>query len=309
MTHQNYKSEEPSENIKVWHVAQQRVVLQLMRKNVQREHWPLLQWGQNSRFVVVQGKDCIVLHFMGESGVSRRNVALKNVAKFALSPAEPPVLATYVAGTKGAPSSVSLYDLSDGAEEPQPLARKSFFRGDEARFLWNSTGTALLALATSDYDPTNKSYYGEQKLFYLAANGRVDTQVAVPKEGPIHDVQWSPTGTHFIVLSGTMPPRGALYDAAAKNVATIPAGPYNTVRWNPQGNFFCLAGYGAMPGDVWMFERGSDNTCRCIGHVRAPAVSCTWSPDGRFVLTATTFPRLRVDNNVQVITHYGAKLH
>ena len=54
--------------LQVWHVAQQRVVLQLMRKNVQREHWPLLQWGQNSRFVVVQGKDCIVLHFMGESG-------------------------------------------------------------------------------------------------------------------------------------------------------------------------------------------------------------------------------------------------
>ena len=76
------------------------------------------------------------------AGVSRRNVALKNVAKFALSPAEPPVLATYVAGTKGAPSSVSLYDLSDGAEEPQPLARKSFFR---VRFFCFSGAFRLLA--------------------------------------------------------------------------------------------------------------------------------------------------------------------
>lgn len=50
-------------------------------------------------------------------------------------------------------------------------------QGDEARLLWNSTGSALLALATSDYDPTNKNYYGEQKLFYLAANGRFDTTV------------------------------------------------------------------------------------------------------------------------------------
>ena len=60
-------------------------------------------------------------------------------------------------------------------------------QGDEARFLWNNTGTALLALATSDYDPTNKSYYGEQKLFYLSANGRVDTQVG---GGPLGGVDF-----------------------------------------------------------------------------------------------------------------------
>ena len=33
------------------------------------------------------------------------------------------------------------------------------------------------------------------------------------KEGPVHDVQWSPTGTHFMVVAGFMPAKTILFDA------------------------------------------------------------------------------------------------
>lgn len=39
-----------------------------------------------------------------------------------------------------------------------------------ATLKWNSTGTALLVLSYADYDATNQSYYGEQKLHYMAAD-------------------------------------------------------------------------------------------------------------------------------------------
>ena len=74
--------------------------------------------------------------------------------------------------------------------------------------LWNSTGTACLFLATSDTDATNQSYYGEAKLHYLPADAaRADSVAAVelPKEGPVHDVQWSPAGDYFCVVAGFMP--------------------------------------------------------------------------------------------------------
>lgn len=48
--------------------------------------------------------------------------------------------------------------------------------------------------------------------------------------------------------------------------------------------------------------------CRQISAVRNPAVSCQWSPDGRHLLTATTAPRLRVDNNFKVLTYYGKQV-
>ncbi len=50
--------------------------------------------------------------------------------------------------------------------------------------LWNTAGTALLALTASDTDATNQSYYGEQKLHFLAADGSLDCLVPVPKVRP-----------------------------------------------------------------------------------------------------------------------------
>ncbi len=45
-----------------------------------------------------------------------------------------------------------------------------------------------------------------------------------------------------------------------------------------------------------------------MGAVRCPAVTAEWSPDGRFLLTATTAPRLRVDNKFKVFTYYGQQV-
>ncbi len=39
----------------------------------------------------------------------------------------------------------------------------------------------MLALTASETDASNKSYYGEQKLHYLAANGSLDCLVPLPK--------------------------------------------------------------------------------------------------------------------------------
>ena len=33
------------------------------------------------------------------------------------------------------------------------------------------------------------------------------------KEGPVHDVAWSPTGSHFMVVAGFMPAKTVLFDA------------------------------------------------------------------------------------------------
>lgn len=97
--------------------------------------------------------------------------------------------------------------------EPDTNPFKMFsLQANSVRLLWNSTGSALLAETASDTDATNQSYYGETKLHFLAADGSLDALVAL-KEGPVHDVQWSPTGTHFMVVAGFMPAKTILFDA------------------------------------------------------------------------------------------------
>lgn len=56
-----------------------------------------------------------------------------------------------------------------------------------------------------------------------------------------------------------------------------------------------------------LFDKKTSGSCKQMGAVRSPAVSAEWSPCGRLLLTATTAPRLRVDNNVKVFTYYGAR--
>lgn len=73
------------------------------------------------------------------------------------------------------PPSPTLHRKSPRSVRPRPP------QANAARLLWNCTGTALLALTASDVDATNQSYYGEQKLFFLAADASNECQVPLPK--------------------------------------------------------------------------------------------------------------------------------
>lgn len=61
----------------------------------------------------------------------------------------------------------------------------SYVQSNSAQMIWSPRGGAVLALALSDVDATNQSYYGEQKLYYLAADGKKDCAVEMPKVGLI----------------------------------------------------------------------------------------------------------------------------
>ena len=79
------------------------------------------------------------------------------------------------------------------------------FQSRKCQLKWNSLGTALLALASTDHDTTNKSYYGETNLYLLGIAGSYDSRIDLKREGPIHDITWSPTAREFAVSYGYMP--------------------------------------------------------------------------------------------------------
>jgi translation initiation factor 2A len=66
-------------------------------------------------------------------------------------------------------------------------------QSSSATFCWSPAGTAVVVTAISDVDASNKSYYGEQKLHFLSADGQIEQAVPLQKEGPVHDVQWDPS--------------------------------------------------------------------------------------------------------------------
>lgn len=183
------------------------------------------------------------------------------------------------------------------------MSQKSFFKCEKVQFKWNQSGTTLIVLAITENDKTGKSYYGETTLYVLSSSGGFDSRITLDKDGPIHDVSWSPNSKEFGVIYGFMPAKTTIFNQRAVATYTFPLGPRNTILFSPSGRFVLVAGFGNLAGQMDIYDLQKDYRKICTIEGGNPSV-CEWSPDSRFILTATTSPRLRVDNGVR-IWHVG----
>jgi translation initiation factor 2A len=104
-----------------------------------------------------------------------------------------------------------------------------------------------------------------------------------------------------------MPAKTMLFDQRVRTLHDFGASPHNTIQFNAQGRLVLLAGFGNLAGKIDIFDR---RTLRKVCTIDAPNTShCEWSPDGRFLLTATLSPRLRVDNGVKIWHCSGPLMH
>lgn len=164
---------------------------------------------------------------------------------------------------------------------------------------WNKRGSSILVLAQTDVDRSGKSYYGETTLYLLSTNGSFDARVSLDKEGPIHDVSWSPNSREFGVVYGYMPAKATIFNDRAVATHSFSLSPRNTIIFSPTGRFVLLAGFGNLAGQIDVYDLEKDNRKVCTIESGNPSV-CEWSPDSRYIMTATTSPRLRVDNGVKL---------
>ncbi|KAH9915267.1 translation initiation factor eIF-2A [Epithele typhae] len=223
-----------------------------------------------------------------------------------LSPGLNPSVAVFFAEKKGQPATVKVYSLL--ALSAQPTCQKTFFKAQRGQVKWNTLGTQVLVLTQTDVDQANKSYYGETGgLYLLSAAGNFDCRVTLDKEGPVHDFTWSPNSKEFSVVYGFMPAKTMLFDQRARSLHDFGTAFCNFIAFNPQGRLMALAGFGNLAGKVDIYDR---RTLTKLTTIDASNTShCEWSPDGRFLLTATLSPRLRVDNGIKIWHCTGPLVH
>lgn len=117
---------------------------------------------------------------------------------------------------------------------------------------------------------------------------------------------WSPNSMEFGVVYGYMPAKAVVFNVRATVTHQFALSPRNTILFSPYGRFVLVAGFGNLAGqmDIYEVERNYRKLCT----IEATNASvCQWSPDERYILTATTSPRLRVDNGIR-IWHIGGGL-
>jgi len=127
----------------------------------------------------------------------------------------------------------------------------------------------------------------------------VRTNDFIDKEGPIHDVHWSPNSREFGVVYGYMPAKTTIFNQRAKAVHNFNLGPRNTILFSPHGRFVIVAGFGNLAGEMDIYDL-EKNFLKITTIKASNPTFCEWSPDGKHILAATTSPRLRVENGVRI---------
>ncbi|GAO19590.1 uncharacterized protein UV8b_01412 [Ustilaginoidea virens] len=229
---------------------------------------------------------------------------VEGAANFALAPgSQNHAVAVFVPERKGQPAVVKVFNVP---LFQNAISQKTFFKGDKVQFKWNKRGSSLLVLAQTDVDRSGKSYYGETTLYLLSTNGTFDARVTLDKEGPIHDVSWSSNSREFGVVYGYMPAKATIFNDRAVAKYSFPLAPRNTVTFSPSARFVLVAGFGNLAGQIDVYDLQKDYRKVCTIESGNPSV-CEWSPDSRYIMTATTSPRLRVDNGVK-LWHVGGTI-
>ncbi|KAM9733891.1 eukaryotic translation initiation factor 2A isoform 2-T2 [Menidia menidia] len=289
-------------NLQLWEMPSGRLLKALFQKKL--ESW-CPSWSDDEKICVRSVNNELHFYENNDFNSIANKLHLQKVQDFALSPGPQPCkVAVYVPGSKGAPSFVRLYQYPVLGGPSAAIANKSFFKADRVSMQWNRKGTALLVTASTEVDKSGASYYGEQTLHFLGADGQT-AMVQLAKNGPIYDVSWSPSSSEFCVVYGFMPAKATVYDLRCDPVYDFGTGPRNAAYYSPQGHLLVLAGFGNLRGqmEVWDVKKYKQ-----VSKLQAP--DCThfsWCPDGEHVATATCSPRLRVGNGFQV-RHYGGGL-
>ena len=235
-------------------------------------------------------------------------VVVENVKSVSVGPGRLYRFAAFVPENKGKPASVAIYQYPSSKQttNSSPVAFKTLGQAEEVSVRWSPTGHAALVFSSTAVDKSGSSYYGSTGLHLLVADGSTpDCAVPLPKAGPVQDVAWCPDDTKnlFIVVSGTQPAQACLYNGKCEQMFLFGESPKNTVSWSPSGRFVALCGFGNLAGqcDFWDMnkkKRMGVTTSHC-------AVQHGWSPCGRYFYTATTAPRMNVDNGVKVYKYDG----
>ena len=251
---------------------------------------------------------------------------------------------TFVGKTKDKPAVASIYSYTPPAvdtmndatkstttvEEFTRCATKSLFQAEECNTKWSpsiSIPSCLLTLSVA-IDATGQSYYGNSQLYLWnhsnsgssanhKSSGDALIAVPLPQDGPVLSCQWIPDPNKplsFIVIAGKIPPMTSHHHGMTGDVTFLYGNNVsrNTIIPSPHGRFVCTAGFGNMPGGMSFWDI---NKKKLIPHSYAnaqntlksdtPVTVYSWSPDSRYFLTATTAPRMNVENGIHLYKYTG----
>ena len=105
----------------------------------------------------------------------------------------------------------------------------------------------------------------------------------------------------------SMPAKATLFNHRAEPVYELGSAARNHVKYSPSGRFFLIGGFGNVQGDMDIWERKGFKKIATVNASNSSLIE--WSPDGRYILTAILYKRLKVDNSIKLWHYSGVLAH
>ena len=316
VTADRFEPKNPTDNCGLWDCGQGKKIGAMKVKRLAQPDWPPFLWSRSEEVAV-----------QVEAGGTADSHNLRILSPTAGRKAYPAPGLTYleISGSKlllfsgrkdvrnGPPPRLTVLSLTP---TPEPILIHDFHTdpADSISCTWNFSSDAVLVSATVEVDETGKNYYGKSTLYLLTEDLRNTAipwkceRIADTVGTPVHDARWVPNQKNlFVAVAGTMPAVIGCYSIEGGSVTlNFPMGraPRNTVRFSPSGRYCAVGGFGNLPGEVDLWDMTHKLVLKTF-RVEC-TVDCSWW--GRTFLTATTAPRMRVDNGFKLFSYEGVKL-
>ncbi|SCP02576.1 eukaryotic translation initiation factor eIF2A, putative [Plasmodium malariae] len=298
-SHENNDNKEKSESI----YYNEMLICERTLKSYSNKNWPFFKWNESESVCVCLNNSQINIYKDNNLSVPADKLKLDNIEYFDLSPdlvnKKGNLLITYEQGSKGNPSVFKIFNMDNLNKH---IYSKNFFNSDEIKIKWNKNGTSLLLQIHTQVDKEKQSYYGSSNLYFIDTVTLKDVNIMTNK-GLIYDTIWSYNQNKFYVCKGEIPAEIVVHDKNANVSYSYGRHKYNTLKLNCNEKLLLTGGFGNLSGDISIWN--TSNKKEITKTKSSCAVICEFFNDGTHFITATTHPRLRVDNNIKIYKYNG----
>ena len=302
-------------NMSLWHVAGKARIVEGKLRKISGNAWPSMKWTSDELCCcrILAPEDSPnpsvraphILQVLNSKTSKTVNFDIPGISLVEISPKG--TLAAIFVNTvlpdgNAFGSLVSVYDLS---VDKSPLLSFTFPKPvDLCSMKWNKLCTHILVQGGTEVDETGHSYYGSSNLFLLTVSTGASKRIT--HDPPVHDFQWNPLdGKTFCLISGSTPFRIEFFDTEGTHVKEFVRSRKNTICWSPNGKFLALGGFGNLAGELDFYDIDSG---KLFQSTKAEcAVETQWAGN-RVFTTASTHPRMRVDNAVLLFNYFGDRI-
>lgn len=105
-----------------------------------------------------------------------------------------------------------------------------------------------------------------------------------------------------------MPSKVTIFNFKASIIWDMEEGYRNEIYYNQFGNLISVCGFGNISsGKINIYD--VEQRKEVVSMEVPDTINFEWAPDGQHYLTATTSPRLRIDNNYRIWKYTGEQLY